>query len=151
MLKDQKDLLSAFNEHEVEYVVVGGHAVSAYGFSRMTKDLDILIRSTPENAKKVFRALAAFGAPLSTYTVDDFHDHPKDVIQFGIPPARIDILQSISAVEDADVWSSLRRMPVDGEMTVPFLSLESLIRNKLQAGRPRDLSDVDELKKVNGL
>jgi hypothetical protein len=151
MLKDQKDLLSAFNEHGVEYVVVGGHAVSAYGFSRMTKDMDVLIRSTPENAEKVFRALQAFGAPLSSYKISDFHDQPRAVIQFGVPPARIDILQSIEGVADADIWSTLSEFSIEGEMKAPFLSLENLIRNKQQVGRPSDLADVHELKKVNNL
>ena len=98
MLKDQRDLLDAFNAHGVEYLVIGGHAVGAYSEPRLTKDLDILIRNTPENGDRVYRALAAFGAPVMDYGPSDFHGHEGQVIQFGVPPNRIDILQSITGV-----------------------------------------------------
>jgi predicted nucleotidyltransferase len=149
MLKDQRDLLSAFNEHGVEYVVVGGYAVTAYGFSRMTKDLDILIRDTEENAQAVFRALSAFGAPLSSYTPSDFHGHPSTVIQFGVPPNRIDVLQSIDGIETEKVWLSRVELAVDSKLKANFISLEDLIQNKESVGRPGDMADVDELKRVN--
>ncbi len=149
MLKDQKDLLSAFNAHGVEYVVVGGHAVSAYGFSRMTKDLDVLIRDTEENAQAVFRALSAFGAPMSSYTPSDFHGHPTTVIQFGVPPNRIDVLQSIEGLDGEEVWHHRVELAVDAQLKASFISLEDLIQNKQAVGRPRDLADVDELKRVN--
>jgi hypothetical protein len=149
MLKDQKDLLSAFNEHGVEYVVVGGHAVTAYGFSRMTKDLDVLVRRSEPNARAIFRALGAFGAPISKYTVSDFHDHPKSVIQFGMPPNRIDLLQSIEGVAMEDIWANRVEFAVDTNLRANFISLEHLIQNKQTVGRASDLADVDELKKVN--
>ncbi len=149
MLKDQKDLLSAFNEHGVEYVVVGGHAVAAYGFSRMTKDLDVLIRDTPENAQAAFRALGAFGAPMSSYTPSDFHGHPGTVIQFGVPPNRIDVLQSIGGLETEDVWNHRVELAVDPTLKANFIALEDLIQNKQAVGRPGDIADVDELKRVN--
>jgi predicted nucleotidyltransferase len=149
MLKDQRDLLSAFKEHGVEYVVVGGHAVTAYGFSRMTKDLDVLIRDTEENAQAVFRALGSFGAPISSYTPSDFHGHPSSVIQFGMPPNRIDLLQSIDGLNTEDVWLERVELAIDSEMKVNFISLEHLIRNKQTVGRASDIADVDELKRVN--
>ena len=55
MLRDQRDLLCAFNAEGVEYLVVGGNAVNIYGVPRLTKDLDVFIRSSPENSQKVFR------------------------------------------------------------------------------------------------
>src|ERR1700761_2525424 len=95
MLKDQKDLLSAFNAHNVEYIVVGGHAAIAYGVARLTKDLDVLIRADKENSLAVYAALAAFGAPMESLSPTDFCDDPNAVVQFGVPPNRIDILQGI--------------------------------------------------------
>ncbi len=149
MLKDQKDLLSAFNEHRVEYVVAGGHAVTAYGFSRMTKRLDVLIRDTEANAQAVFRALSAFRAPLSAFTPSDFHGHPTSVIEFGMPPNRIDLLQSVDGLETGDVWADPVQLTVDPELKANFISLQHLIQNKQTVGRASDLADVDDLKKVN--
>ncbi len=72
MLTDQRDLLFEFNACEVEYLVIGGHAVNVYGAPRMTKDLDLLIRPTQSNAEAIVRALAAFGAPLEGTSAADF-------------------------------------------------------------------------------
>jgi hypothetical protein len=146
IVRDQLDLLSAFNAHEVEYLIVGGHAVNAYTQARFTKDLDILIRNSAENAQRVFKALAAFGAPLAGMSPDDFHGHPDQYFQIGIEPDRIDILQSIAGITGDAVWEDA----VESRMLdvpVRFISREHLITNKLATGRPRDLGDADELSK----
>ena len=147
MLKDQRELLDAFRAHGVEYVVVGGHAVSAYAEPRNTKDLDILLRDTPENAERVFRALGAFGAPVSAYSVSDFHGHPDQVIQFGVPPARIDLLQSISGVTAEEAWRGRTQEVLMDGVPVNLISLEHLIRNKRASGRLQDLADVEQLER----
>jgi hypothetical protein len=146
MLKDQRELLDAFNAHGVEYVVVGGHAVGAYGEPRLTKDLDILIRGTKENGERVFRALAAYGAPIADYQPSDFFDRPGQVIQFGVPPNRIDILQSISGVPTEDIWRDHTQKLLPGGITANLISLEHLIQNKQAAGRLQDLADVEKLQ-----
>jgi hypothetical protein len=64
MFKDQTDLLSAFNAHEVECLVIGGHAVGEHSQPRGTKDLDLFIRSDKKNGEAVFRALAALRYPV---------------------------------------------------------------------------------------
>lgn len=148
MLKDQKELLSAFNEHGVEYLVVGGQAVNAYGIPRATKDVDILIRSSVENSRAVYRALASFGAPVRDFSPEDFRDRPDTVIQFGVEPNRIDILQSIGSLEFEPAWQRRVMKQIDETLTVPFLSVEDLIENKLQTGRLQDLADADGLQKI---
>ena len=146
MLEDQIDLLSAFNEHGVEYVIVGGHAVNAYTQARLTKDLDIFIRSSKENGEAVYKALARFGAPLNDVTPSDFSGQPDQIFQIGIEPSRVDILQSIPGVSFEEVWQGAMMGEVEG-IPVRFISREHLIANKIAAGRPRDLGDVDELRK----
>lgn len=146
MLEDQIDLLSAFNAHGVEYVVVGGHAVNMYTQPRTTKDLDVFIRGSEENGKAVYRALAQFGAPLGGVTPSDFIDKPDQMFQVGVEPARIDIMQSIPGVSFQEVWEGAVDGFVEG-MPVRFISREHLIINKLAAGRPRDIGDVDEIRK----
>jgi hypothetical protein len=148
MLKDQKDLLFAFNEVGVEYLVVGGQAVNAYGIPRLTKDLDIFVRSSESNSKAIYRALATFGAPLSEYRPEDFCDHPNDIIQFGVPPNRIDILQSIGKLTFDQAWEKREFIAIDDEISAYFISMDDLIQNKLDTGRYQDLADAEQLQKL---
>lgn len=147
MLKDQKDLLSAFNEAGVEYVVIGGHAVNAYGVPRMTKDLDVLIGPGPQNSQRVFQALTTFGAPLAGTSPADFEDG-ETLFQIGVEPSRVDIIQTIPAVPFEQAWSNRVPSLIDEGLTVPFISRDDLILNKLASGRPQDLADVDHLRRA---
>jgi predicted nucleotidyltransferase len=146
MLKDQIDLLSAFNEHQVEYVVIGGHAVNAYTQPRFTKDLDVFISGSEKNGKAVYNALAEYGAPLAGVTASDFTGKPGQFFQLGVEPNRIDIMHSIPGVSFEEAFRDAVLGEVEG-VPVRFLSPEHLIMNKLAVGRPRDLGDVDELRK----
>ena len=147
MFKDQIDLLSAFNEQGVRYLVVGGHAVNAYTQARFTKDLDVWILTSKENALNVYKALAAYGAPMHDISAEDFEGKPNQYFQIGVEPDRIDILQSLSGLPSfEEAWLDSVEGDVDG-VRVRFLSREHLIANKLASGRPRDLGDADELKK----
>jgi hypothetical protein len=89
MLEDQKELLCAFSARKIKYLVVGGHAVGLHAEPRGTKDLDVLIRSDPENAEAVFQALAGFGAPLDGTTPDDFVGHPDLIFRSASPGPRL--------------------------------------------------------------
>jgi hypothetical protein len=151
MLKDQKELLAAFNAHGVEYVVVGGHAAIAYGVARLTKDLDILIRADEKNSAAVYAALAEFGAPVEQLSAADFRDNPDAVVQFGMPPGRIDILQGAEGISFEQAWDRRVDMQIDEKIVAHYLSVDDLIRNKELVGRPGDLADVDELRKIKGL
>ena len=141
---DFSDLLRLFEDWEIRYLVVGGYAVMAYTEPRFTKDLDIWIDPMSDNAKKVFTALAQFGAPPSGCTTADFETADM-VYQIGVPPIRIDILTSITGVEFADAWVERERRPFQGR-EVWFISRKHLLVNKQAAGRPRDLIDVEELR-----
>lgn len=107
---DQKDLLRAFNDNGVEYLVVGGHAVSHHAEPRTTKDLDLLIRNSEPNSRAVYRALAEFGAPLGEISPQNFRE-PDAIFQVGVEPSRIDIFQSISGVNTEEAWE--RRVPAE--------------------------------------
>lgn len=147
MLNDQKDLLSEFNANGVEYLVIGGHAVNAYGIPRMTKDLDVLIRPTLENSREVLRALASFGASLEGTTADDLCDL-ETILQLGVEPSRIDILQTIPGISFDQAWANRTTGVIDETLSAPFISREDLITNKLASGRPQDLADVDHLRRA---
>jgi len=149
MLKDQKELLSVFNAHNVEYLVVGGHAAIAYGVARLTKDLDIWIRASEGNSVKVFRALAEFGAPLQGMSAADFSGDDNSVLQLGMAPNRIDILQSVSGLNFDQAWANRVDFPIDELTTAHYLSLDDLVHNKQLVSRLRDIADVDELRRMH--
>lgn len=145
--EDLRQLLLAFNAHEVEYLIVGGYAVGTYAEPRATKDLDLFIRSEIKNSESVYCALAAYGAPISGLTPADFRDDPSSVFQIGQPPARVDILQHIDGVNFDVAWNSRTETEVDG-VPAHIISAEHLIQNKLASGRMRDLADVEAIREA---
>ena len=147
MLKDQKDLLLEFNAAGVEYLVIGGHAVNAYGVPRMTKDLDVLIRSDERNSVAVYRALTAFGAPLEGTTAADFRDQ-ESIFQIGVEPGRVDLIPQGPGIAFESAWEHRVAGVVDGTHEIFFISRDDLILNKLESGRPQDLADVDHLRRA---
>ena len=146
LTKDFKDLLRLLNANAVDYLLIGGHAFSVHAEPRTTKDLDIFIRSNPENARAVFRALAQFGAPLGGMSDADFVD--GTTFQLGVPPDRIDILQKIDGVTFDEAWANRVEGNLDGEVPTHVISRDDLIRNKLASGREQDLLDVKVLRKA---
>jgi hypothetical protein len=146
--EDLKQLLLAFNAHGVEYRIVGGYAVGVYAEPRATKDLDLFIRSDVRNSEAVYRALATFGAPIAGLTPADFRDDPNSVFQIGQPPARIDILQNIGGVPFDEAWQHRIEDSLD-DVAVHVISAEHLIQSRLQAGRLRDLADVEAIREAD--
>lgn len=104
---DFKELLRTFNDKKIEFLIVGGYAVMKYTEPRFTKDLGVWIRNSPENATKVYEALAEFGAPLQKdgLVPADFASDDT-TYQIGVAPVRIDILTHISGVQFADAWTN---------------------------------------------
>jgi hypothetical protein len=144
--RDFRDLLFGFIDEQVEFLVIGGHAVTRHGYLRATFDLDVLVRPSAENAKRVFDALAKFGARLATHgaTTADFAK-TGTVYQMGVPPCRIDVLTSIAGVTFDEAWASKVAGEIVGR-TISFIGREALIRNKRAAGRPKDIVDADHLE-----
>jgi hypothetical protein len=147
MEKDQRDLLLAFNEQSVKYMIVGGYALGRYAEPRVTKDLALFVEASQENAGKVFTALAKFGAPLAGLTPADFQD-PYSGFQLGLPPNQIDIILAISDVSFAEAWAESTIGSTGEGIQVRYISLQHLIRNKLAAGRLQDLADAEALTKA---
>lgn len=145
MSSDYSELLHELSAHSVEFLVVGAHALAVYGPMRATKDLDVWVRPTPENAARVVEALRSFGAPLQGLTDADLST-PGVVFQIGIDPVRVDILTAIDGVEFEDAWVDRQETSFEGER-VNVLSRDHLIRNKRASGRLQDLADVESLEK----
>lgn len=143
---DFVDLLVALADAGAEFVLVGGHAVAFHGHPRATKDLDVLVRPSAENAARVYRALAAFGAPLTAFdvTVDDFVTY-DGVLQIGLPPFRIDIINRVDGVSFDEAVADQEFIELEGRR-VPIIGRAALLANKRASGRPQDLADCAALE-----
>ncbi len=146
MTDDWTDLLAAFLASGARFLVVGAHAMAVHGVPRGTQDLDIWIDPASENAERVWRGLAAFGAPVENLglTRDDLR-RPGTVIQLGLPPNRIDLLTGISGIPDFETGWTERVEHSFGAHRVPFLGRTTLIKNKRASGRRKDLGDLEAL------
>jgi hypothetical protein len=147
MNSDFKELLHIFAEVGVEYLIVGGYAVIQYTQPRYTKDIDLWIKPSPENARRVAQAFYRFGLPLVEVTPEDFE---KEGLQYvvGVAPCQIDFLTSLPGLPDFDASWAKRTTGKAGEVPIQFLGLEHLILAKKAANRPQDLADLDELARA---
>jgi hypothetical protein len=141
MNPDFVDLLRAFVAADVRFLIVGAYALALHGRPRATGDLDVWVEPNPANAAKVMQALAAFGAPLTDVSVDDF-SRPGVTYQIGVPPGRIDILTELTGITFAEAWPDRLRRHF-GDIEVDFIGRDAFIRNKRATGRPKDLGDIE--------
>lgn len=141
---DLTDLLGAFSSSNVEYLVVGGWAVSVHSEPRFTKDLDLLVGPSAENLERAARALQRFGAPDAIVAAARSLG-PDEFLFFGTPPARVDLLRSIPGVSFGEAFA--RRLDVDWAGTiVHVIGKQDLIAAKRAAGREKDLRDLRALE-----
>ena len=143
MNQDFLDLLRAFIDRDVRFLIVGAYALAVHGRPRATGDLDVWVEATPENAAKVVSALELFGAPTTQVRTEDF-SRPGIVFQVGLPPVRIDILTELSGLTFSEAWSTRIRAPF-GPITADVIGREAFIKNKRATGRARDLGDIEAL------
>ena len=143
---DFRDMLSCLSDEGVDFIVVGAYALAAHGLPRATGDIDVWLRDSPDNARKVLRALMKFGAPTSGLSEADFTT-PNSIVQLGVEPCRIDLLTGIDGVEFDEAADGGVRINVGG-LEIFVLSKEHLLKNKLAAGRDKDRSDIAWLQKI---
>jgi hypothetical protein len=143
---DFRDLLIELADAGAEFVLVGGHAVAFHGHPRATKDMDILIRADTSNAERVYRALAAFGAPLETFQVGaaDFATY-DGVLQVGLPPRRVDILNRADGITYDEAIAERASFTLEGR-TIQVIGRAALLKNKRAAGRTQDIADIEALE-----
>jgi len=143
MSPDFKEILSTFNRHEVRYMIVSAFAVMKYSEPRYTKDLDIWVEASEENAERVFAALGEFGAPLAGMSVSDFAT--DGFFQMGQPPVRIDIMMTVDGVTFGEAWPNRQGGDFDGIPAI-FIGRDDLLVCKEAAGRPQDLLDINSIQ-----
>ncbi len=142
--KDFKEFIKLLNKYRVKYLVVGGYAVAFHGHPRYTKDLDIWIESSIDNATSVLKALDEFGFGSLGLSLEDFLA-ANQIIQLGFPPNRIDLLTSAAGVDFETCYHSRVSTTIDGTR-IEFIDIENLKMNKLSTGRSQDLADTENLK-----
>ncbi|MFH1395350.1 MAG: DUF6036 family nucleotidyltransferase [Candidatus Omnitrophota bacterium] len=145
--KDYEDLLKLFNKYKVKYCVVGAFAVAFYALPRYTKDIDILVEPTMENAAKIVKALNSFGFNSLNLKGEDFA-YCGRIIQLGYEPIRIDILTSISGVDFKEVWKN-RKKTNYGKIKIFFIGKKELIKSKKASSRKQDKIDLDIIVKTS--
>jgi Nucleotidyltransferase of unknown function (DUF6036) len=141
--EDWRAFIESLNSHGVEYVVVGAVALAHHGCPRFTGDMDVFVRASAENARRLGKALNELGFGSLGLEAADFENSYR-VIQLGVAPNRIDILTSLTGLSFDEAWSD--RVEANVEKTpVWFMGRESLILNKRRTGRPQDLADLAAL------
>lgn len=140
---DFKEFLRLLNSNEVHYLLVGGYAVGYHGFPRATVDLDVWIAQDPANIDRVANALREFGFPVSP-TDRNALTKARQVLRMGVPPLRIEVLAGVSGVEFSECYARRKIVNLDG-VDVSLIAIDDLKRNKLAAGRSKDLNDLEHL------
>ena len=144
--RDLKEFIELMNSNGVEYVVVGGHAVAYHGYPRFTGDLDFFVRPAAENGARIIAVLRSFGF-VDTADLESTLVEPGKVVQIGRPPNRIDLLTGISGVSFQEALATSVAAEIDG-LPVRMIGFDSLLQNKSASGRPKDLADLEQLKKT---
>lgn len=141
------DFIKLCNKYEIEYLVIGGYAVSIHGYPRSTKDFDVCIKISDDNATKMVQVIKDFGFESLKLTKEDFLK--RDFItQLGHEPVRIDILNDLDGVPFEEAWENKRVFDFEG-CKINFIGYAELIKIKEKAGRPQDIADVSKLKSRN--
>jgi len=131
---------------------VDGEAVIHYGYPRFTGDINIFFSLSDINVSNLYQVLAEFWND----DIPGINDKkelktPGYVIQFGVPPNRIDLMNTIDGVDFKEAWSNkkleLLKTPED-TVKIYYMGLEELIKNKKASGREKDLDDLSYLSQI---
>ena len=141
--RDFEEFFASCNKHEVEYLIVGGYAFALHAHPRYTGDMDVFVRVSEDNARRIIKALEDFGFASPSLTSQDLAT-PGRVVQIGYPPLRIDLITAIDGVVFEEAWSRRVRSTY-GQQNVHFISKEDIIANKRASGRKQDLLDLEDL------
>jgi len=142
--RDFREFIELLNKNDVKYLVVGGYALAFHGYPRFTKDIDFWVWVDKVNAGKIMRTLQEFGFSSLDISEEDFLS-PGYVVQLGQPPARIDLLTSVTGLEFEECYASRVHVDIQG-VEIDFVDLESFKKNKKAVGRHQDLADLENLE-----
>ncbi|MCD4738362.1 MAG: hypothetical protein K8R89_03775 [Anaerolineae bacterium] len=142
---DFREFIQSLNDNQVRYLVIGGYAVALHGHPRYTKDIDVWIEMSPENAENMVQALEQFGFGSLGLQANDFVV-PDQIVQLGYPPNRIDIISTPPGVDFEHCYASRVKVIID-DVLVNFIDLDNLKKSKQASGRLQDLADIENLSR----
>lgn len=162
-MKDEvQKIVRTLNNADVRYVVAGGLAVVAHGYLRLTMDVDLVIDLDRENLLRGLNALEKAGyQPRLPVTVEQFSN--KEIREGWIKEKGMLVFPLWNPVEACSVvidvfvqypfdfaseYANAKWMELDDGVQMPFVGLECLLRMKKEAGRPKDLLDIEYLEKT---
>ena len=140
---DFKEFLQLLNEHQVEYLLIGGYAVGYHGYPRATVDMDIWIGRRPATATKMVEILREFGFNVPNLSPELFLKQDQ-IVRMGMPPVRLEIFTSIPGVRFEECYAARVEDVLDG-IKVNLINLQDLKTNKRASGRHQDLNDLENL------
>lgn len=144
--KHFREFIELLEKNKVRYLIVGGYAVGLHGFPRYTGDLDVFIAISEENARSILQGFKDFGFTDLGLTEKDFLDE-EIVIEIGREPLKIQVLTGIDGVTFEECWLEKKEVILSGK-TIPFIGIESLLKNKAASGRAKDKIDLEELRRI---
>ena len=142
--KDFEEFIELLNKHNVQYMIVGAYALALYAKPRNTGDIDIFLSRTEANANLMLIVLKEFGFESAGISKEDFLTEGR-IIQLGVSPVRIDIINSIDGVSFAEAYERVENVRF-GDTKANFISKEDLIKNKLSSNRKKDQADLEDLQ-----
>lgn len=143
--EDFRDFISALNNNDVDYILVGGYSVILHGYSRTTGDLDIWVNKEKKNYSKLVKAFAEFKMPVFDMNEEMFLNNPElNVFTFGRPPRSIDIMTSVKGLDFSETFKTSKMVEVEN-LKVRLIHLNQLLQAKKASGRHKDLNDIENL------
>lgn len=134
-------LLRKFILHDVDFLLIGGHAAVFYGVRRTTADIDILVRPTIENGKKILRAFADLRLVVDDIKAEDFA--AEQVFTFGMEPDAVDILNFSKGVPLEEIFANAASAKID-DLVLRIIDIKDLLKNKESLNRSGEKSFIDQ-------
>ncbi|MAU26858.1 MAG: hypothetical protein CMH48_02075 [Muricauda sp.] len=140
------------NKFGVRMIMVGGGAVNFHGYQRHSADVDFWIDTADENLEKLIKVFDEMG-----YQIDDFPDQVKNreqniSVKFSPVDLNLELITNFSVNKSfEEVFDSSEIVTIDNGLTWRVLSLTDLISSKIKSSRPKDLLDIQELRRIHNL
>ena len=136
--KDIQEFICLLSKYKVRYVIVGGEAVIYYGYARFTGDVDFFYDTSAENVENLYIALVEFWqGDIPGISKSSELRGNNNIIMFGRPPNRLDLISSVSGISFQEAWDSkvIEKIQIKGtQCSVYFIGLQALIKNKETTG-----------------
>lgn len=147
---DIQNFLTLLIKHEVEFMLIGGLAVNFHGYSRATGDVDIWLKDTRENRKKLILSLQDYGIRGSEAieNIPLIAGFSEVMLDSGIYLDIMTEMQFFKQEKFDECFSIASFYEISENIKVPVLQINNLIYEKEKSKRLKDNSDAEELKKI---